>query len=630
MRKHARSWLIKAALGGIIIVFVFWYGWSGPPAENEYIVAEVNGTAVPYDYFRTLYDSQVEQIRLRFGGSMPPGLTERMDLKKSVVNKLVSQLLLNQEAQKLGLFVTDEDLVRDIRTDPLFQRNGRFDEYVYQTYLQKIRLSPSVYERLRREEMLQEQLARLLVDGVKTDPDELKRLWHFQNDKLILSLALVVPDPDSVPKEVDQKELETYFGRNKERYAIPPSVDLEYVAFSWRDVTEDVSVTDAEIADYYRINRKEFTKPEKVRARIILVRTETDEDEDVSKEKRKRIEELRARIEGGESFEAVAKEESEDPVTGPKGGDVGYIERGSLNRKLERIAFDLEPGEVSAPVRTDQGFYLIKVEDKKPEETLTLEQARERVTKALIERKARRKVADLADEFYEQVYRSEDLNGPAEQFDLEVKSAEGVVREVGIPDVGKDPAIMDEAFERKTGEVSKLIRAGDDFILFKVKDRTAERIPELSEVPDEVVADYRKDQARLKAVKKAEEIIAALQKEEAEPADVIEQFGLSWKTLGEVSRTAPLVPMLGGAQEVKDMLTEVSPEQRLYPKPIRTKEGVAVVRLVEIKRASDKRYEEEKANFKRWIVEVRRTEFLKGWIDALKEKSEVVVHDRRL
>jgi peptidyl-prolyl cis-trans isomerase D len=98
MRRHARSWLIKAALGGIIIVFVFWYGWSGPVDESSSSVAEVNGTIISYDYFYSVYYSELEKLKLRFRGAMPEGLLEKLNLKQKIVKGLVNQLLLLQEA----------------------------------------------------------------------------------------------------------------------------------------------------------------------------------------------------------------------------------------------------------------------------------------------------------------------------------------------------------------------------------------------------------------------------------------------------------------------------------------------------------------------------------------------------
>src|SRR5208283_798889 len=119
MRRHAQSWIIKAALGGIIIVFIFWYGWSGPRDKTGDYAAKINDTVITPDSFRVVYDSKMEQIRLRFKGSMPPELLEKMNLKKEIIQEMVNQTLLVQEAERLGFMVTTEDLIQDIRSNPM-------------------------------------------------------------------------------------------------------------------------------------------------------------------------------------------------------------------------------------------------------------------------------------------------------------------------------------------------------------------------------------------------------------------------------------------------------------------------------------------------------------------------------
>ena len=144
MRKHARSWLIKIALGGIIIVFIFFFGWGGPTERQQNYVAKVNDTVISDEQFYAVYESELEKLRLRFKGTVPADLVEKLNLKKTIVQDMVSRIVLVQEAQRLGLFVTDEDLVREIRTNHMFQRDGAFDEGLYRAYLNAIKDRKSV------------------------------------------------------------------------------------------------------------------------------------------------------------------------------------------------------------------------------------------------------------------------------------------------------------------------------------------------------------------------------------------------------------------------------------------------------------------------------------------------------
>ena len=629
MRRHARSWLIKMVLGGIIVTFIFWYGWSGPGPQSRSYAAKVNDTVITYDYFGTIYNSEQEKLRLRYKGGLPPDLAEKLDLKKQVLDRLVNQALLVQEAERLGMAVTDEDLAIDIRTNPVFQRNGVFDERIYMEYLRAVKLTPALYEDLRRQELLMQQVVRLLTDSVKMDPDEIKRFWHFHNDKLVLSMLLIKTDRDGAGPPPDPATLESYFKKNQAKYEVPQTLNLQYVAFSWRDLQKDISVTDEEARSYFEMHPKEFITPERIRASHILLKVPPGASEEKTLEVKKKAEALLARAKGGADFHKLAAAESEDSSTASRGGDLGFFSKNTLNPELEKAAWQLEVGQVSDPVRTDQGFELLRLEEKKPETQLAFEIAKEPIIKKLIETRARKKVSDVAEEFYEKVYRTEDLEGQANKHGLEVKRADFVTRHGGLPDVGEDPKITEEAFQLKTGEVSRMIRSDDSYVLLKLIDKNKERTPGLEEVRSTVEQDYLKEQAVLAAREKAQEVIRALKSEPDKPDKVSARDHLTWQQLNPVTRTARFIPELGNAPAVNEMLTTVTTDAPLFPDPIPVTGGMAVVRLTNVERAADEQYAKDTV-FDNWVLEVRKTEFLKGWLQVLESRSKIDITEKIL
>jgi len=629
MRKHARSWLIKVALGGIIIVFVFWYGWSGPGDKSRSYAAKVNGTVISYDHFYNVYESELEKIRLRFKGSLPPDFVEKLNLKKNVVTGLVHQLLLLQEATRVGMFVTDDDLVRDIRSNPVFQRNGIFDEGVYRVYLNSIKLNPAMYEQVRRQEMLEEQLVRLLTDAVKTDPSEIKSWWHFQNDKLLLSMLLIKPvEKDKAAP--DAKSLDSYFKKNQAKYEIPQSLNLQYVVFSWPDIQKKLSVTEEEIRAYFDMHPKEFIVPEKISARHILFTLPETSDIGKVEEVLKKAHEVLARLKGKENFEKVAQIESQDASSSEKGGDLGFSARGALTPDFEEAAFKLQVGEISEPVRTNLGYHLIRVDEKQPETVLEFHAVKDQIAQKLLEGKARKQLSDDAENFYEQVYRTEDLEGQAKKFGFELRKQDFVSKAGILAALGKDSEVIEEAFRLKTGEISKMIRSGDSYVVMVLVDKNKERVPTLDEVRSQVEQDFLKEQVMSDAEKKAEEVIQELKNHPDDPESVAKKFGLTWEQLDLVSRTSGFVSQLGSSPEVNEMLTTVSNESPLFPRPIPTSEGVAVVRLAKVEVASDEQYAKEAQAFEKWVLEVRKTEFLKGWIRLLEDRSKIDINEKLL
>ena len=628
MRRHARSWLIKAALFGVIIVFIFWYGWSGPSEKTRNYVAKVNDTVISYDQFKNAYEIEQKKIRSRFKGSIPPELLEKMDLKKNVIQNLVNQALLLQEAQRLGLVVREEDVVQHIVSNPYFQRNGVYDEAVASAILREMGFTPSSYRENLRQDLLVNQVEHLLTDAVKTDPEEIKQFWHFENDKLVLSVLLVKPEEAAKVAAPDAKTLELFFKDNQTKYDVPASLNLDYVIFSWRDIAKKLTITPEEAREYYNLNPREFTEPETVRAKHILLKIPAGANQEQIEQIRKKAEEIRARLNSGEDFDKVARELSEDDATREKGGDLGYFSKGSLNPQLERTAAKLDVGQISEPVRIDQGYDILMVTDKKPEQQLEFDAVKDKIVEKLLRERAQKQVNTDADNFYEMVYRAEQLDEPAKKFGFEVHKAQDVTRASGIPDVGNDAKIMDQAFDLKTGEVSRLLKTDDTYLVFKILEKTKERTPTLDQVRSTVEKDYSKHEAMANAMKKAEEIIQSLKTKSSDPDEIARKYGLKWETLDPVSRTAGIVPQLGNTPEALEVLTTVSPESSLFPRPVTTSGGAAVVRLKDLELASDEQFAKDTATVKAWVKEVRRTEFLKGWLRVMAEKSKIDMNEK--
>jgi peptidyl-prolyl cis-trans isomerase D len=631
MRKHARSWLIKIALIVICIVFVFWYGWSGSGGQAHNYLANVNGTKISQAEFQREVDAATDRLKQRFQDKVPPNLEKELHLKKTIAERLISQTLLVQEAKKLGLFVTDQDLIDDIKSNPMFQRNGVFDENLYTMALrEEFKMSPSTYEKEHRKDLLVKQAVNLLIDSVKTTPEEIKAFWHFQDDKLHLAMLLVKADEQKQNAAPDPKALEHYFEKHKTHYQVSPKVTVQYVSFSWRNAAKQVSVSDEEARKYFANHPKEYIIPEKFHIRQILIKVLPSASKAQAEAALKKIKGIRAKIKAEGDFATLAKKESQDETSAAKGGDLGFFNKHSLAPQIEKVAEQLQPGQVSQPIRTAQGYHLIFLVEKKPEVQLEFSAVKDKIIKHLVEEKAKKKISSEANAFYEKVYRAEDLEGPAKKFGFQVHKAGPVSKEKGIPELSRDPKIMDEAFQLTTNEISRMVHSGDNYVVMKLLEKQKERIPSLAEIRAKVEQDYLKQQALLAAQKKAADIIAALKKPLADPQAVAQKFGLKWEELPAVARPTTFVQKLGSGPQVTDMLTSISKAAPVFPTPITVPAGAAIVRLVKLEAASRENYSKEAPALEMQVLQWRRAEFLNGWLKVLTDKSKIDVNEKLL
>lgn len=170
------------------------------------------------------------------------------------------------------------------------------------------------------------------------------------------------------------------------------------------EVVPGVTVSEADAKAYYEANPQFFKQPEQVKARHILIKVAPDADEEKKAEARKKLETVQEKLKEGGDFDALAREYSEGPSS-TKGGDLGTFGRGQMVKPFEETAFSLKEGEISDIVETRFGYHLIKVEEKKPESTVSYEGAKGRIEQML----KRQKVGEAVNEYIENLKKDAEI-----------------------------------------------------------------------------------------------------------------------------------------------------------------------------------------------------------------------------
>jgi peptidyl-prolyl cis-trans isomerase C len=169
--------------------------------------------------------------------------------------------------------------------------------------------------------------------------------------------------------------------------------------FLHREIEGKVKITDDEIETYYKGHKEEFTNPESVKARHILLKVPEGADEKAWKEAESKAKDIKKKLENGEDFAELAKKYSDDPGSKNKGGDLGFFTKGRMVPEFESAAFSLKPGEMSGPVKTDFGYHIIEVKEKKAASTKALAEVQAQIRQTL----QREKQQQLQDELIEKL-----------------------------------------------------------------------------------------------------------------------------------------------------------------------------------------------------------------------------------
>lgn len=342
MRRNATNPLVLIPVGIIVFVFIFTFGqWGGGDVSgNLPMAATVNGRVISEAMFNVAYSRQYQNNQLiRRGYTVEDA--KRDGLKEKVLEDLISRELLAQLAEQRGLVVTDDEVVRYVKTQ-FFGPDKPFDREEYKRIVNGyFQTTEARFEQQVRRDILAERMENLIASSLHVTQQELEAEFDNRNNRA--SLEVVRVDP-------------LYFKN------IPAPSEAELSAWAEQNA--------AKIEQHYNDHITRYRKEKEVRARHILVKVDKDApaaDKEAAKQK---LLAAKARIEGGEDFAKVASEVSEDPGSKDNGGDLGFFGKGRMVPPFEEAAFALEVGKLSDAVETSHGFHLIKVEEiKEPEVT---------------------------------------------------------------------------------------------------------------------------------------------------------------------------------------------------------------------------------------------------------------------
>ena len=291
MRKHAKSWLIKFMIGMIAIVFVFYFGYSFRSSPGLKI-ASVNGEVISGAEYQKVYRKLLEGLQRDYGGAWSDSLIKVFDLRNKALTNIINEKLVSQEAQKIGLDVTEEEIQQRIMAYPAFQFNGRFDEGRYRSLLLNNRMEPEDFERSIARELLQSKVEQVLVSFLPVTDGEVLDQFNFSNQKVKVSFVKFLPEDFKANIEPDDTGMENYFEEHKEDYRIPDKIKIAYLVIDPKSFEAQVKTTDLEVTNYYEDNLAKFKEEKQVQARHILFKLDKEasqEDEKKTKDRAMKI-----------------------------------------------------------------------------------------------------------------------------------------------------------------------------------------------------------------------------------------------------------------------------------------------------------------------------------------------------
>jgi len=621
MRKHAKSWLIKALIAIIAVVFVFYFGYSFT-SDQALKIAYVNGELINGPEYEKVYREMLNSLQARYKSMWNDNMIKIFNLKKRALDSLITQRLLSQAAKELGLEVTEEEIQKAIMNYPAFQINGRFDMRRYQILLSNNHMNPEDFEASITSELLDKKLKQFLFAFLNITDREVLEYYTFANEKV--KIAFVEFNPENLQKSVkiDEAQLKKYFEKNKEQYRVPEKVSVVYLEIDPKIFEGDVKITGKEIESYYEYNAKIYSQPKQVKARHILFKSDPGDSDEVKNNVKERAEKVLKKARKGEDFATLAKEHSEGPSKS-QGGDLGYFKAGQMEPPFEEAAFALKKGEISDLVQTRFGYHIILVEDIKEAGTTPLEDVKEDITATLIGNLTTELAHEKGLTLLDQMPYDVDLIAYGSHHGITSKNSVHFSKNEPIPDIKGSEKIGPTLFALEKNEASGLIELGGKFYIFQTAESKASYLPELKDVRESVTERFIANEARAAAESAAEKYLKAL-KEGKSWETMAKENNLKIRKPGFFTRRDP-IPDIGNAPALNEMVFKLGKDHPFTQKPFVNNKGAFVVRWEGNEGIDEKKFQEEKDNYRDSLTQTKHQRIFESWIKNLRKKAEIEI-----
>lgn len=537
IRNHAQGWIAWVIVGLIILTFALFGIDQYARGDKVEVVASVNGEDITAREFLTLYNRQQQRLKQQFG-DMFDQVVKDEELREQVLQALIESEAMRQWGQENGLLISDQQLAATIHAAEVFQQDGKFSQQVYEDILQRNGLNVARFEYEQRQFLLENQYRMLTLASAFSTGLEVDQLAQLQGQEREVNYLRVDHRPFLKTVTVSDAEVADYYAKQQSTFVEPEKVVAEYIELSQAELAKQVAVTDEALQAYYNENQALFTLPEKRHAKHILIAVTAGDDASEAAAQAT-LAEVQQKLQQGESFEALAKTYSQDPGSASSGGDLGSFEQGMMVPEFDKAVFAMQVGQVSEPVKTDFGYHLIKLEAVEPKQTQPFAEVKGIVTQQYQMQQAEKQYFELLEQVNTLAYEQADsLQPAAEAAGLKVNTSEAFGRDGGQGTVFTDSKVINSVFSDEVLK-SRLNSASIDLgnnhaVVVRVKEHFEARQKALEEVAGIIKERLVREAALAESAKLAQSLLTKV--EAGENPESLMSSGIEWHTVGWVDR----------------------------------------------------------------------------------------------
>ncbi|MEF2550176.1 peptidyl-prolyl cis-trans isomerase [Aurantimonas sp. A2-1-M11] len=535
LRGSISGWTAKILLGLLVLSFAVWGIGDVFRGSVANAVLTAGETEVSLQDYALAYNRAESRLASQIGRQPTAEEAEMFGISQSVISQLVAGAVLDEQGRRIDLGLSQDRLAQVIAEDPTFQdASGNFSRAQFQNALYNARISETDYIRGQENQAVRSQIVDAVSEGIVIPDAFATALGLYNGERRTVEYMTLTPAV--IPSVADPSEevLASYFAENTQRYAAPEYRSVSFAVLTPEALADPSTITDEAVAEDYEQYKDRYTTPEQRRVQQIAFPDEAAATE------------AKAKLDGGASFEDVARDAGRSPAD----IDLGLVSRAQIpDATVADAAFGLAEGETSDVVNGAFGPVLLRVAEIQPGAVQPLEEVSDEIRSALALVAANDTANSAYNAFEDARAGGATFAEAAQSAGVTVQTIPAVDREGNGPDgqpVPEQPSAQEflpGVFETEPGMDNVPINfQSNGYVFYDVISIDPARDRTLDEVRDRVIADWKAAETdRLLAER------AAQMKSELEAGQSIAEVAAA---AGVEARTAASISRQSGASEL--------------------------------------------------------------------------------
>jgi peptidyl-prolyl cis-trans isomerase D len=624
----------KIVFGGLLVLLslamlVYLIPNSGGPlggSSNRGILAEVAGEKVTTQEVQRSARNMIQQEFPRGG----PQVEQLIPLaNRTAAEQLINLKVMDAEAHRLGLHVTDEELGDELQhgafADTFFPDGKFIGQEAYQTLIeQRANMTVQQFEQSVKEQILRGKLRTLVAGTVVVSDADVHKEFEDKNTKVKFDYAFFSKDDILKTLHPADAELHAFYEQNKQMYvnSIPEQRKIAYVVVDQQSLAAQIPVSDNELRDYYDQHRDQYVTPEQVSVSQILIKAPLPAadgkiDQKAKDADRKKAEDVLKQLKSGGNFADLAKKYSEDPSS-KNGGSIGWVQHGGFPvAEVDKAAFSLAKGATSDVIDAGYAFVILRVDDKKPAQTKSLDDVKSEITPIIQQEKAGQAADDKAESLVNAAH-STSLDKAASAQGLQVVTTDFVNQGASLPGVGNAPAFMEAVFNAAAKAPAEESQVPSGFAVFQVLDVKPASTPTFEAIRSQVEDQFKNQRAALVLPQKAQEL-SDRAKSEHDLKKAAKELGATFKSSDFVLPNGQ-VPDIGSMSGPADVAFTLQPGQ--ISGPINSGNNAAVLEVTDRQPPAEQDFAAKKDEIRAGLMQTRQDTQMNLFIANLRDQME--------